>query len=239
MHTTVEGGAAPWSVRWHSQESSSIGPTSVDQIYRAGARGEPCWVRDQRGHTRELPMSRWTGAAAASVGDRLADERILALCANQPTLDLGCGPGRFTAAVHQGGSAALGVDTSLAAVEMTRHRGAAAVMRDVFEPLPAEGCWNRVLLADGNIGIGGDPLRMLRRAAALLSPAGCVVAEIDSPANAVVRELVRWETRRHQGAWFPWARVGTRALAELAPAAGLVIADVADVHGRLIVTLTR
>ena len=30
--------------------------------------------------------------------------------------------------------------------------------RDLFAPLPGEGRWHHVLLADGNIGIGGDPV---------------------------------------------------------------------------------
>ena len=46
--------------------------------------------------------------------------------------------------------------------------GRPALRRDVFEPLPGTGRWQTVLLADGNVGLGGDPLRVLRRAAELL-----------------------------------------------------------------------
>lgn len=224
---------------WSAQVELGCGPVSVDQIYRAGARGAPCWARSHRGQIRELPMPRWLGTAASRGADRVADEHILALCATEPTLDLGCGPGRFTAALHRSGSAALGVDICESAVEMTRRRGGAAIRRDTFGPLPAEGRWERVLLADGNIGMGGDPIRTLRRAAHMLAPSGRVVAEVDAPSTAVVRELVRWETRHHRGPWFPWARVGARALGELAHAAGLVVTDVAEVHGRFIVTLAH
>ena len=53
------------------------------------------------------------------------------------------------------------------------------VRRDVLGPLPGEGTWDHVLLADGNIGIGGDPLRLLHRAAHLLRPGGTVLVETD------------------------------------------------------------
>ena len=70
------------------------------------------------------------------------------------TLDLGCGPRRFTASLQQRGFPALGVDTSRAAVELTRQRGGTAIHADLFAPLPAEGCWEQILLADGNIASG-------------------------------------------------------------------------------------
>ena len=35
------------------------------------------------------------------------------------------------------------------------------VRRDLFGALPGEGTWSHVLLADGNIGIGGDPVTLL------------------------------------------------------------------------------
>ena len=42
-------------------------------------------------------------------------------------------------------------------------RGAPALCRSVFDPLPAEGRWAAVLALDGNIGIGGDPVAFLDR----------------------------------------------------------------------------
>ena len=222
-----------------AQADLGHGPAGVDQIYRAGARGASCWVRNHRGEIRELPILRWMGSPASPGRDRPADEHILALCAAQPTIDLGCGPGRFTAAIHHSGSFALGVDISEFAVGMTRRRGGVAIRRDTFGPLPAEGCWERVLLADGNIGMGGDPIRTLRRAAHMLAPSGRVVAEVDAPSIAVVRELVRWETEHHRGPWFPWARVGISALGDLAQSAGLVATDVAEVDGRFLVMLAH
>jgi hypothetical protein len=78
--------------------------------------------------------------------------------------------------------------------------------------LSAEGSWERVLLADSNIGIGGDPVRALRRVADL-APGGIVVAEIDPPSAAVGqgnvalgnvpsrRALVSLVVRQRRGAW--------------------------------------
>ena len=178
------------------------------------------------------------GDRSTDTGDRVADEHVLAQCSTRPTLDLGCGPRRFTAALHTRGHAALGIDNSHAAVELTRTRGAAAIRADLFAPLPAEGCWDQVLLADGNIGIGGNPVRMLRRAACLLGPGGLVIADLESSAAGVLHETLRWETNQHVSPWFPWSRVGPDALGDLALAAGLVVSTIMDIYSRVIAVLT-
>lgn len=211
---------------------------TVDLIYRAGATGALCWARNHRGHVSELPMTRWIGGPDTTPYDRLADEHVLGHCSGRPTLDLGCGPGRFTASLRQRGSAALGVDSSAAAVELTRLRGGTAIRRDLFAPLPAEGCWEQILLTDGNIGIGGDPVQTLRRAAELLAPGGIVIAEIDPPTTAVSLEMLRWETEHQIGRWFPWSRVNAAALGDIAHAAGFLVTNVSDIHARVIAVLT-
>ena len=182
-------------------------------------------------------MSRWLNPAT-NTADRVADEHVLAQCSARPTLDLGCGPGRLTAALHTRGHAALGIDNSHAAVELTRTRGAAAIRANLFEPLPAEGCWEHVLLADGNIGIGGDPVRMLQRAANLLAPGGLVIADLDSSTAGIRHETLRWETHHHVSPWFPWSRVGADALGDLALAAGLVVSTMMEMYSRVIAVLT-
>lgn len=183
-------------------------------------------------------MTRWIGGPDITPHDRLADQYVLAHCTSGPTLDVGCGPGRFTAALQNRSLPALGVDSCATAVELTRSRGGAAIRRDVFAPLPAERCWQQVLLIDGNIGVGGAPATMLRRVAKLLAPQGIVIAEIDAPPTPLSREMVRWETGDHVSQWFPWARVGAVALGEIADAAGLLIRSVVDIHGRVIAILT-
>ena len=89
---------------------------------------------------------------------------MLAHCVG-PTLDVGCGPGRMSAHLAGRGRCVLGIDVVREAVDQTRARGVSALLRDVFAPLPGEGRWDTALLADGNIGIGGDPVALLRRVA--------------------------------------------------------------------------
>jgi hypothetical protein len=75
-------------------------------------------------------------------------------------------------ALGERGVPALGIDITTYAVWLARSSGALALHRDVFAPVPGAGRWARVLLADGNIGIGGDPVVLLRRAGELLRPGG-------------------------------------------------------------------
>lgn len=211
---------------------------SADLIYRSAAAGKSCWARNHDGHRRVLPTIRWMGGPESTLQDREADEHVLGHCSVRPTLDVGCGPGRFAAALQERGLPALGVDSSTAAVDMTRRRGGTAIRCDLFSPLPAEGDWEQILLTDGNIGIGGDPVRTLRRAADLLVPGGVVIAEIDSPMTSVCYEMLRWETDHYLGHWFPWSRVGAGALGDIAHAAGFLVTQIVDIHDRLIAVLT-
>ncbi|MCP2167228.1 methyltransferase domain-containing protein [Goodfellowiella coeruleoviolacea] len=178
-----------------------------------GLRGEHCALELATGERVALPIARWHAAPGA--GDRL----LLARCTG-PTLDVGCGPGRLTAALTARGVAALGVDISPVAVRLTRARGGIAVCRDVFGALPGAGRWRHVLLADGNIGIGGDPVRLLRRVAALLAGGGTVVAEVDEPGVGLRPGPVRLA---EADGWFPWAWLGADAVPEVAAAAGLAV----------------
>jgi hypothetical protein len=116
---------------------------------------------------------------------------------------------------------ALGVDISRVAHEQCRRRGVPMVRRDVFAPLPDEGRWRHVLLADGNIGIGGDPLRLLRRAVALLGPGGTVLVETDPNPAARWSGTARFHTAEGAGPPLPWAVLGADALREVAATVGL------------------
>src|SRR5262249_59705536 len=108
-----------------------------------------------------------------------------------------------------------------AAVRLARRRGARAVSADVFGRVPGAGAWRHALLADGNIGIGGDPARLLRRCASLLDNDGRLLVEADPPGTggwagaAVLHDGTRASTP------FPWTFVAARQVERYAPAPGL------------------
>jgi SAM-dependent methyltransferase len=154
-----------------------------------------------------------------------------------PTIDLGCGPGRLLAGLVARGVPALGIDQSATAVELARRSGAPALRRDVFGPLPGAGRWSTVLLADGNVGIGGDPWRVLSRAGELLKNGGRCVTEFDCGTRGVVQRWVRLESARTVGPWFRWASVGVDSARRLAGDVGLTITSTHTFGNRALATL--
>jgi hypothetical protein len=94
-----------------------------------------------------------------------------------------------------------------------------------------------VLLADGNIGIGGDPRRVLHRAGELLRSGGRCVAEFEGATTGIVSHWVRLESSRTIGPWFRWATVGIEGARQLADQVGLNITDVHPIGDRLLATL--
>jgi SAM-dependent methyltransferase len=190
-------------------------------------------LHTEDGRVLSLDVHRWLAPADA------ADHTVLERCTS-PTLDVGCGPGRFVAALNAAGIAALGLDIADTAVSLTRHRGVPAVLRSVFGQVPGEGRWPTVLLMDGNIGIGGDPARLLRRVRQLLAPGGRVLAETHPDRDIDERLTVRFGQRgRTLGPPFGWAHVGELALCAGADAAGYVVDEVWSAGGRTFVALRR
>ncbi|MDQ6896783.1 MAG: DUF2064 domain-containing protein [Actinomycetota bacterium] len=166
-----------------------------------------------------------------------ADEVVVSRCEG-PVLDVGCGPGRFVEALASRGVPVLGVDLSRAAVDQTRLRGASALVRDVNDRLPGEGRWGTVLLADGNIGIGGDPLALLRRCRDLLRPGAVALVEtsVDPHEDRRTTVTLHGPSGRRSHA-VPWAVVGAQAVVELAARAGFVAVEDWRVSGRSFVML--
>lgn len=189
------------------------------ELYDRGLRsGGDVAVRHSDGRRVPLGMDRWHGPA------RGADVGLLAR-AEGPVLDVGCGPGRLAAALTARGVDALGIDVAQAAVGLTHLAGGHALQRNVFGDVPGAGGWKSVVLADGNVGIGGDPVRLLRRVGELLSPDGRVLVELDGPDAGLRVEQVRLESGETRGTWFSWAYVGGLALAATAFEAGLSVIE--------------
>jgi SAM-dependent methyltransferase len=140
-----------------------------------------------------------------------------------PVLDVGCGPGRHLRALSARGVYALGVDLSPAAVEIARGGGARAIVADIFGEVPGAGSWRTALLLDGNIGIGGDPVRLLSRVRSLLDPDGIALVEFEPPGSATQAARARIELAGERSGWFAWARVAACEAAPVAAEAQMLI----------------
>ena len=169
---------------------------------------------------------------------RAGDCSLVERCSG-PTLDVGSGPGRLTVALAERGIPVLGIDVTPYAVRISRAAGVLTLLRDVFGRVPGTGRWATVLLADGNIGIGGDPIALLRRVTELLTPTGQALVEVQPPGSALRAEQVRLRHGAQASAWFPWAYVGVDQIAEIATNAELAAAETWSIDGRWFAVLRR
>ncbi|WP_017934454.1 methyltransferase domain-containing protein [Nocardioides sp. Iso805N] len=192
----------------------------AEEVFAHALRGEPTYlIGPSSGPPTSdlLPVADWTRAADVE------DRALLRLCRGS-TLDIGCGPGRLTEQLGLLGHVTLGIDLVYEAVQQTVRRGAPALRRDVFGPVPGEGRWDTTLLADGNIGIGGDPTVLLGRVRRLLAPGGRIVVEVGPPGVRSVRFRARLGCDCGTSDPFSWAIVGVDDIATLASRVGLVVA---------------
>lgn len=206
----------------------ALAPSAVLSRWMADARDgdlQPRLLRLADGRIVPLPVGRWTGPA----GD--ADAALLDR-ARGPVLDLGCGPGRLTAALHARGTDVLGVELLPGVPVLATQVGAPVLEGDVFGPLPRTGSWQTVLLADGNIGIGGDPVRLLRRVRTLLAPDGELLCELHPDAETASCGPVRLEGLGATSEWFRWTLLSPSGLVAVAAGAGMAVTDSWDEAGR-------
>jgi SAM-dependent methyltransferase len=183
-------------------------------VYTHALQGHPCTVWEDDLALAPLATHAWLAHAGE------ADRAVLGHCRGA-TVDIGCGPGRMTESLALTGHPVLGIDVVPEAVRQTRTRGVPALRRSVFDPLPGEGRWTTALLADGNIGIGGDPVALLERVREVVAPDGRVVVDVAPWGAGVVTRHVRLETAQGRSGRFPWTVVGADAIHAVARAAGL------------------
>jgi len=191
---------------------------------------KPRLLRLSDGHLVPLDVARWSGPVDE------ADETLLAR-ATGSVLDVGCGPGRLTAALHDRGIDVLGLELADELPALARAAGAPVLLGDVFGPVPRTGQWDSVLLADGNVGIGGDAAALLRRMVELVAPTGRVLVELSLVAEPPPGP-VRLEGLGTTSMWFRWALLGRSTLPAAAAAAGLDVRETWIAHGRSFAALS-
>ncbi len=188
---------------------------------------------DHVGRAEELEVGQWSAAPD------WVDHALFIDPCDKATIDVGCGPGRLVAEISARRVPAMGIDVSTEAVRQTRVRGALALRRDVFGNVPGEGRWSYALLADGNLGIGGDPVRLVSRLSQMLASDGVVIAEVGDHGVGLVRDRRRLRVDGRLSSYFEWAVVGLDAIDEVAKQAGMRVLETRSIGGRHTATLAR
>lgn len=201
--------------------------------YDAAFSGLKTHVVDHVGRSEPFDVASWS-----SEPDWVDRELFIDPC-DAETIDIGCGPGRLVGALTAAHVFAMGIDVSKEAVRQTRVRGALALLRDVYASIPGEGNWSYALLADGNLGIGGDPVRLLGRVGEVLVPGGLVIAEVADHGRGLVRERRQLRVDGRLSSPFDWAVVGLDAIGDVAAAAGMRVVSTQSVGGRHTATMVR
>ncbi|HEY5981813.1 MAG TPA: DUF2064 domain-containing protein [Microlunatus sp.] len=220
--------------RRHRELTGARPRQPTDRLFDDLYRGAEVVVQNASGEaaeaTLEVDLGRWTRAA-----DHV-DEMVVARC-EAPVLDVGCGPGRMVAALQRSGRAALGIDISAVAVAVGRRAGGQVLRRDLALPLAGEGRWGTALLLDGNIGIGGDVARLLRRCCQIVGGGGLIICEIDTDPDRDDAYAVVLSRPGRQSDPVPWAAIGVRPLLRVAAALDLIVTEVWDAEHRSFVAL--
>ncbi len=206
--------------------------TALELYGRALSGTSGLCMLDHRGVPAALPVHLWTSDEVPG------DAGLLGRCRG-PVLDVGCGPGRLAAALLGAGVPALGVDIAPTAVELARARGAAALIRSVYERLPGEGRWTTVLLADGNVGIGGDPHRLLSRIRELLAPAGALLVEVGGPGSLSGPVRLRLQDDLGVSEEFLWSCLAVEDVASVVTEVGLELVEMWEETGRWFAAVLR
>lgn len=175
-------------------------------------------LRTDDGVVLVAPATRWFQDAEP------AEMRALARVVG-PALDIGCGPGRHVEALAERGIPALGIDITAQALTHARARSIPVLERCVFGDVPGTGRWHSALLLDGNLGIGGDPVRLLSRVRELLAPDGMALVEVEPPGAGLAPCRVRFEIASVPGPWFDWIAIDALGLDAVCTGADLRVRE--------------
>jgi SAM-dependent methyltransferase len=189
-------------------------------------------MRYRDGRMGELDIDRWLGEADE------VDRRLLSRVIG-PVLDIGCGPGRHVEALAQDATEVLGMDLSPEFVAVAQGYGRPVLLRSVFDPVPGGCRWGSALLLDGSIGIGGDPIALLRRVAHLLVAGGRTLVETSAPTEPSDVAYLVIESEDSAGAWFKWATLSASDAARAAGASGLRVTETWEDSGRWFTQLEK
>ena len=170
-------------------------------------------------------VDRWCGPITSDDADLLSRARA-------PVLDIGCGPGRHVVALTEQGKIAMGIDLTKPAVALARRRGAPVLHRSVFARVPGAGRWRSALLLDGNIGIGADPVGLLRRVRSLLCAGGTTLVELDPPGSTAISSSARLELDGVAGPWFPWTQLSVDDVVAVAASGGMTVIETWSANAR-------
>lgn len=204
--------------------------TWPDGLFAAGGARAARLVATDGGETH-LDLDRWHGVCTLDDHDALSR-------AMSPVLDIGCGPGRHVQALLARGVDALGIDVSPVAVRAAHRRGAHATVASVWGAVPRCGYWQSALLLDGNIGIGGDPVALLRRAVQLLGGPRRLIVELADRSVSPGPQVVRVEHDGRIGPWFAWAVVSPDSIGDIAAACDLTTHEIWRSSTRWFATLS-
>ena len=189
-------------------------------------------VKLSNGSVRELEVDRWLNDADA------VDLRILERVCG-PVLDVGCGPGRHVEALTRREIQVLGMDLTPDFVAAARGSQRPVILHSVFDPVPGGAKWNWVLMLDGSIGIGGDPVALLRRVGCLLASGGQGLVETEPPEQRSERLTMVIQSETSRDSWFDWATVSASDVARVARAAHFGLADHWEDSGRWFAQLDK
>jgi SAM-dependent methyltransferase len=185
---------------------------------------------DGRLHT--LESDRWLGPADD------VDLRVLAR-ARGPVLDIGCGPGRHVEALSEQAVEVLGMDLTPDFVAAAQRQGRPVVLQSVFDPIPGGNRWQSALMLDGSVGIGGDPVTLLRRVDELLAPGGRAIVETAAPDERSGRGQMVIESEVGADFSFDWATLSVADAWHVARAACFSVTDVWEDTGRWFAQLDK